>query len=238
MEFVDVHAHVLPEVDDGARSFEEAVRMVEEARDAGVRKILLTPHVSLEENPDVLDTLAAQYEKLKGMASVRASGVELHLGAELMMHPDLPDRVSVDKRLTVNAAGKFILFEMPMPEIPFYASAVCFRLLAKKVNLVWAHPERCSDVVGDYRVIKEFVDNGVFVQIDAASLTGVNGRRIRQTAETIIQKGLAHMLAGDVHRPGEYGTLLPEAVSRLKKLVGERKAEDMCVSAPTTVFTY
>jgi tyrosine-protein phosphatase YwqE len=78
-------------------------------------------------------------------------------------------------------------------------------------KLVGANLERCSDVITDYRIIQIFVNNGVLIHLDAGSLTGLNGRRIKNTAETLITKGLAHMLASDVHRSNEVKGLLSEA---------------------------
>jgi len=235
MEFIDIHTHVLPEVDDGARSLEEAILIISEARDAGVRKMLLTPHFFADRSFDSLDRVPAQFRKLQAETALHAPGVELHLGAELMIHPDLPELIKKEKHLTVNGSGKYILFELPMSEIPFYAFDVCFRLLTSGVKLVWAHPERCSDVIRDPRVIQGYVDNGVLLQIDAGSLIGLNGRRIKHAAESMVKKGHAHVLASDVHRSGEVKGLLTEAFTCIKRLAGERKAVEMCYSTPAAI---
>lgn len=238
MEFVDVHTHILPEVDDGARNFDEALLMLAEAKEAGVKKIFFTPHVfANEEKSGLLDKIASQFNTLQVRAADTAAGIDLYLGAELMIHPDLPQAVTKEKRLTLNGTGKTVLFEMPMSGIPLYSFDVCFSLLTHGFKLVWAHPERCSDVIRDYRIVKSYVDNGVSIQIDAGSLTGLHGRRIRLTAETLVKKGLVHMLASDAHRRGELIRLLPEAFLRVKRLVGDQKAADMCVSAPSAVLS-
>lgn len=234
--FVDIHSHILPNIDDGAGSMEESLMMLEGARKVGVKEILLTPHVSLDGNlTDALDKISCQLNLLLEQVVERGIDINLHIGAELPLHPELTEKVKEEKRLTAAGKGKYVLIEMPLFEIPLYASTVFFDLLAHGVTPVWAHPERCYEVMDDYKVVYPYMDNGVLLQINAGSLLGMYGKKVRHMAWTLLKNGCGNILASDVHRVGDVKTLLPDGFSNIVKIVGNAKAIDMVLSAPTKV---
>jgi len=136
----------------------------------------------------------------------------------------------------VAGKGKYALIEMPLFEIPVYASTVFFDLLAHGVTPVWAHPERCYEVIDDYKVVYPYRDNGVLLQINAGSLLGMYGKKVRHTAAVLLKNGCGHIVASDVHKVKDVKTLLPEGFSHLVKMVGNAKAVDMVLSAPAKVI--
>ena len=235
--FIDIHSHILPEIDDGARDFEESLLIMNEMKEAGGKGIVLTPHVATDgSETKILDKIGHQFDLLNRLALERGIAVDLYLGAELMLHPELPQRTREDKRLTVNGKGKYVLIEMPFFEIPFYAPGIFFNLLACGITPIWAHPERCYDVVDDCRVAYRYRDNGVLLQINAGSLLGMYGKKVRHTAATLLKNDCGHIVASDVHRVNGVKTLLAEVFSYLVKRVGNAKAVDMVLSAPAKVI--
>lgn len=235
--FIDIHSHILPEIDDGARDFEESLLILNEMKNAGGKGIVLTPHLTTDGNETkILDKIAHQFNVLNRLVLEMGIDMDLYLGAELMLHPDLPQKIKGDKRLTLNGKGKYVLIEMPPFEIPMYASTVFFDLLAHGVTPVWAHPERCYEVMDDCKVAYRYRDNGVLLQINAGSLLGMYGKKVRHTAATLLKNGMGDIVASDVHRVNDVKTLLPEGFSHLVKMVGNAKAVDMVLSAPAKVI--
>lgn len=234
--FIDIHSHILPDVDDGARDFEESLLIMNKIREAGGKGIVLTPHVATEGNETkLLDKVENQFETLNRLVAENRIALDLYLGAELMLHPELPQKIKGDKRFTINGKGKYALIEMPFFEIPFYAPNVFFNLLASGITPIWAHPERCSDIVKDYRAVLNYTKNGVLLQVNAGSLLGFYGREAKETSIALIKNGLVHVLASDTHR-GNVKFPFPEAYTSLEKLVGKTKAMEIVFSTPSKVI--
>ncbi len=234
--FVDIHSHILPAVDDGARSLEESVSIIKEAVGVGrVKSIVLTPHISVD-GIDRLNLICEGFNILCKFVKEMGIDISLHLGAELFLHPELPARITEEKRLTTKGSGKYVLIEMPSYEIPIYAPNVFFEILAHGIIPIWAHPERCYEVMDNYKAVYHYMDNGVLLQINAGSLLGMYGKKVRSTAATLVKNGCGHIMASDVHRADDVKTLLPEAFSHLVKMVGDAKAVDMVLSTPTRII--
>jgi protein-tyrosine phosphatase len=222
-------------VDDGARDFAEALAMLKEARDAGVKTILLTPHVRMDDPADLMDKLEKTFNEIKTVAADGGVDVELKLGAEMMMDTHLPARIRENKKLTMNGRGTHALVETPFMGVPTYAGRVFFEMLTMGVTPVWAHPERCLDVVKNRDILVPYKANGVMFQIDAASLMGKHGWRVKWTAKALLKKGFADIVASDCHRPGDIKNILPQAFSRVSKLLGADRAVELFSSVPMAV---
>ena len=230
VNFIDIHTHILPGVDDGARDLAESLLIIEEAIEVGVKEIILAPHLLC--NGVNLDKISQCFKSFGEAVAQRGLGVKLHLGPELMLSFELPESIGADKRLTIKGDGLYALIEMPSFEIPVYAPDVFFGLLTRGVTPILAHPERCLDVVRDYRQVSSFVNNGVMIQINAGSILGKYGRKVRSASISLIKAGLCHIVASDTHRSGVINTLLPEAFSFLEKTIGNARTVEMVYSNP------
>lgn len=230
INFIDIHSHILPEIDDGAKEIEESLTMIKGAGEVGTKKIVLTPHI-YHYDIDRVNNIAKQFDILMEIVLERRIDVDLLLGAELMLHPELSAWIRDDKRLTLNGNGRYALIELPLFVIPIYAPNVFCDLLTHGITPIWAHPERCAEVMDDYRIVGSYVNNGVILQINAGSLLGIYGKRVRDTATKLIKEDLGSVLASDAHRIDDTKRLLPEAFLNLVKMIGRAKASDMVLSS-------
>lgn len=235
VNFIDIHSHILPGNDDGARDMDESLRILWDASKAGVKRIVATPHVFMENISSVLDAAEKSFETLKVETTKQGIDVELFLGAEVLLGAGLAEEVKRDKRLTIGGCGKYILVEMPFFEIPVYAGKTIFDLLVSGVTPVWAHPERCPEVIDDFKSVCYYTDNGVKLQINSGSLAGKYGRSVKRAAVNLVENGLAHIMASDTHRAGGDETLLKGFI-RLEEICGREKALEMCFSAPSEII--
>lgn len=234
VKFIDIHSHILPGIDDGARDLAESLFMIKEAIEVGVTEIILTPHFPY--GGVEINKIFNKFESFVETLSQRGMDIKLHLGTELMLCPELPKLIKDDKRLTINSKSKYALIEMPSFEIPFYAPTVFFSLLAHGVTPIWAHPERCCDVIRDHKIVSDYVNNGVLLQINAGSLIGIYGKKVKNTATLLLKKGFGDIIASDTHRKGDINTTLPAAFSYLGKKVGNAKAADMAFFVPSRIL--
>ncbi len=230
LSFVDIHAHILHGIDDGARDREESIAIAGKAWADGAKAVVATPHYSLDIRSSYLDIVADRFNDLK--SALAGKGPELVLGAEVLLEVGLPQFVKKEKRITLGGMGRHILVEMPLSGIPPYAQSVVFELLTNNVIPIWAHPERCPDVMEDFRAVKPFVDNGMLLQINAGSLLGAYGRTAKGAAKKLVENGFGHCIASDTHRYNNSVSPMAEAALCIEKLVGAGRAEDMAFIRP------
>ncbi len=218
---IDLHAHVLPGLDDGARTLDESAEILALAAREGVTAVAATPHVRH-------DFPTRPEEMEQGVASVRseldARGIALTLlpGGELD-YEELAGRTTEElSRFALAGNARYLLVEFPYVGWPLRLPSEIERLLAAGIVPVLAHPERNSAVAERPPMLASMVEAGALVQLTASSVTGAFGRRVRRVAEELLDAGLAHLIATDVHAPalGRAGlaaaavTLSDESVSR------------------------
>jgi protein-tyrosine phosphatase len=241
---IDLHAHVLPAVDDGPETMLEAVEILRSMAADGTRVVCATPHVR-----DDFPTTAAEMED--GVARVRTAaaeaGVEIDVrrGGEVAL--DRLVRLDADERARFGLGGNpaLLLLEFPYYGWPITLGMQCAGLLREGIVPVIAHPERNLEVQERPGRLSEAVEMGAFVQLTAASVDGRLGKRARACSRALLEEGLAHVVASDAHTahvreaglspaadavgdPGLWRWLVEDAPAAL--LAGERVAP-----APTVV---
>ena len=199
-QVIDLHAHVLPGLDDGARTLDESAEILARAANEGVTAVAATPHVRHD-----FPTRPEQMEE--GVASVRseldARGIPLTLlpGGELD-YEELAVRTPEEViRFALAGNARYLLVESPYVGWPLRLPSEVERLLAAGIVPVLAHPERNSTVAERPLMLAPLVEAGALVQLTASSVTGALGRRVRRVAQELLDARLVHLIATDVHAP-------------------------------------
>lgn len=232
----DLHAHILPGVDDGAKSPEDTLEMARVAAENGTKIILCTPH-----RRDVTENWSVPYirELLDEMNSrIEGEGIDLKfvLGMENHLDIDLPDEYANGRALPINGS-RYMLVEMPFFGRPNYIEDVMFRLQAQGVTPVLAHPERIQAFQQDPDLLAKFVEQGMLSQVTAGSLLGYFGGSTKKFTASLLRRNLVHIIASDTHFPsGPRSPKLPPGVDAVANIVGEEKARMMVVDTPKAVL--
>jgi protein-tyrosine phosphatase len=198
----DLHSHLVPGVDDGARTLDESLSALGRLRGAGVREIVTTPHIdaSLEGRPTALERrlseIGAAFERLVEAAREPYPDVSLRLGCEIML--DVPDPALVDARFRLGGT-RFILVEWPRLRVPPGTVQVVAELVEKGLVPVIAHPERYGGLGRQLALAGEWRDAGAYLQVNHGSLHGRYGREAKDRAVTLLRHGWVDCLASDFH---------------------------------------
>ncbi len=240
LSFIDLHAHILPGLDDGPKDMAESVAMARAAAADGTSVIVATPHQrdvmldsSVKKVRELVDELnaALAQDTTAGVAVPRIlAGMENHV------EPDLPDWVGQGKALTINGT-RYILAEPPVTGLPDYVEAVLTRLLAKGLVPVIAHPERNVIFQRDPDRLARWLRAGMLCQVTAGALLGAQGPEAKKAAETFLRRGFVHVIASDMHAAG--GTRSPAmraAFERAEQAVGEGRARDLFEATPAQLL--
>lgn len=193
---VDLHCHLLPGLDDGARDEHEALEMLRMAVEDGITTIVATPHAH---RAGAAETLHA-VEHVRMLAQDAGLSLQILPGQEARLSSELIEQIAAGEVLTLNQRG-YLLIEWPFTE-QWPAQVVeraTERLLDAGLLLVLAHAERSRVVQQNPAVLEQQIARGVIVQLNASSLTGYEGMRAQQVAELLLRRRMAHVIASDAH---------------------------------------
>ena len=195
---VDLHCHLLPLVDDGPASVEQALRLAEQAANEGVTRIIATPHLFHPQfettDVDVRLTVA----ELNVLLKQRNIPITVYPGHEVRLTGELIEEVKTGVALSL-ADSRYLLVEFPSTGIPSYARQVFAELISDGYIPVIAHPEKNKAIIQNPTLLFDLISNGAISQVTCASLIGKYGKDVQRFAVALLENGLAHLVASDAH---------------------------------------
>lgn len=233
----DVHNHLVPDVDDGARTVEDVLASVERMVEVGIRKIITTPHLdgSLSLEPDRLadrlDEVSEAFDRAAEAVGARFPEVEFRRGHEVML--DLPE-VHFDEPRMRLAGSSFVLVEWPRLHLPPGTTQVLERIVADGWRPIVAHPERYIGI--DLDIAAAWKEAGAYLQVSYGSLVSRYGAEARLMAHRLLRRGWADYMASDFHGRPERKIYKKEAWARLEELGGHESLVHLCLTNPTRIF--
>jgi len=197
---IDLHTHILPGIDDGARSLDDSRLLALEAAADGISALAATPHVRAD-FPTTADLMEQAVGELRLDFFEQRIPVEVLFGAEVdvgllwaIPRDELP-------RLTIAQTGRYLLLEFPYRGWPLALDSAVTGLVQLGITPLLAHPERNPEVQDRPDRLRGLVDSGALVQVTSASLDGRLDRASQGAAERLLGLGLVHVLASDAHGP-------------------------------------
>lgn len=230
---IDIHCHILPELDDGAEDLEAALAMARIAVRDGVREIVATPHV-FDGRYEVARAAAEEKIAVLRAALERESiPLGLHLGSDCHLDERIFDPAHAASAIGI-AGGKYILVELPHEIVPPRVEDAFFRLRAAGRVPILTHPERNAELERPRGIerIEAWVASGLLVQVTAASLEGEWGPAARAAAETLVERGLCHFVATDAHAPDWRPPRLSGGRAAVERLAGPEVAQRLVEENP------
>jgi protein-tyrosine phosphatase len=232
---IDLHSHILPGVDDGARSLDEAFDMARMAVADGIEVMAATPHFMPgmydNENEDIRQRVAGLNQALMD----RQIDLAVVLGADAHMRPDFVAALRAGLLPTLHGS-RYVLFEPPHMVKPPRLDELLFNIQAAGYTPVFTHPERLKWIEHGYEAMKAAAASGVWMQVTAGSLTGRFGKRPKYWAERMLAEGLVSILATDAHNTRSRPPLLAEAREIAVRELGMDEATHLVVTRPNCVL--
>jgi protein-tyrosine phosphatase len=231
---LDLHSHILFDLDDGPRRIEDSLEMCRIAAKDGVGAMVATPHflsplfdVTPERARDRFDALSER---------LRDEGIplEIRLGGELYCVPEIAAHVR-DGRAPTLAGGRAVLVELPYEIVPAHFAQALFELQSAGLRVVLAHPERYVEVRERPQFLDELRDRGVWLQITAGAVLGDFGPTEKKTCRRLLEEGRVHVIASDSHTPLRRPPGLREAEREAARIVGPSEAQKLVDANPRRV---
>ena len=196
---IDIHSHILPGIDDGARTLEESVQLVSEMTGWGFERITCTPHIT-KKFRNTRESIQEKFDMLSKAVSDKGLDIELRMSAEYRLNPETwPEILSQGQLMPIE--DQYILMEFPINDPTEMGDLIPMEEFRKVLSLgltpVLPHPERYFYL--DHDDLLRYVDAGVKIQSNYGSLAGVYGSEVRDRAQSLIDEGIVSFLASDMH---------------------------------------
>ena len=189
----DWHSHVLPGVDDGIKTFEDSLKVLDLYEEIGLKKLWLTPHI-MEDYPNETSFLKEVYEELK---SKWKGNMEICLASENMLDTLFEQRLEKNDLLPIGDEGRHLLIETSYYTPPYGMDDMMDKAISSGYFLILAHPERYRYMEkDDYKRLR---DKGILFQLNYLSLFGGYGEAAQKKAEWMIANDMVEILGSDVH---------------------------------------
>lgn len=235
---IDIHSHILPGIDDGARDVYDTLEMALMAVNSGVRAIIATPHCNIPWSDG--NYLGSAYREAlkKAREAIEQERMPIRIlsGMEVFVTFDLPELIKEGKILTLNHSN-YILIEFDFSEEPEFVDIMVDRLKELGLTPVIAHPERYDFIKEDIHFAKRLVRQGCVLQSNKGSFLGHYGTRSEKTAFEMVKSGLVQVVASDAHSPVARTPYMLDARRAIKeicdtKALFETNPEKICLNQP------
>jgi protein-tyrosine phosphatase len=214
---VDIHSHIIPYIDDGAKSLDVAIAMLKKAEESGTEKIILTPHYLNGKSDKTILEVKALTEKIKEIAQRQNIKIEIYYGQEILYTNSLIKNFLEGKIGTLNNT-RYMLIEFLEESIDKKVISDLCELKLRGIVPIIAHPERHKDFIDNPSYINEFAQAGALFQLDACSIENVFGDNARKTAEVFLRNKIYSFIGSDAHNTRSRTTDISRYKSKIERV--------------------
>ena len=233
---IDIHSHLIFDVDDGSRSLEESIKILTIMYEAGVTDMIITPHYirdskyisNIDNNKKKLDILKKELKK-------NNININLYLGNEIYIDTDI-NQLLKDKEVTTLNNSKYILVELPMSGHFNNYVELLHELKCRGYKVILAHPERYLSFQKDFNKIYELKEVGIIFQSNYGSILGDYGRGAKKCVKRLMKEHLITYMSSDIHRVRR-SDFIARATKKMKKYYTLDEINDLtCNNASNIIF--
>lgn len=226
--FVDIHCHILPGVDDGARDLPQALDLLKNARSQGIGAVLLTPHYRGRYHGNVRGKLTAVFEELCKAAKAQCPDLELYLGCEVGYELDISEKITEGSVLSLNNT-QYVLLEFQEKSFRSRIMEGVLEVLNFGYVPIIAHAERYEAFRSRPQLIEEVAELGALVQINAHSVMGKGGFWIKRFCHKLLKAHLVHFVATDAHDLKQRRPEMKSCYRLIRKKYGQAYADALFI---------
>lgn len=217
---IDIHCHILPGVDDGAKDIEETKQMLRMAYDEGIRCIIATPHHHPRRGHASIETLKKAFYLAHEEARKIDPKFYVFPGTEVFFGQDIPEKLMAGEILTMNGRKTVLLEFSPTDDFSYICQGIQQVQMAG-YEVIVAHAERYQCVTEDIRNAEHILDMGAYIQVNAGSITGENGWKTKRYVKTLMKNDMVFGVGTDAHHTNSRAPKMKKAAEYVTKKFGE-----------------
>ena len=195
---VDVHSHLIPEVDDGVSTIEESLDILRSMSNMGYQKAITTPHVMNDFYPNTAEDIRRRAKQLQNEVDAAGIDMEINAAAEYYMDEHFMQMLE-DKEELLTFGDKYLLFETSFLNEPAYLREGIFQIISSGMKPVLAHPERYVFIQNRPEILEDLMARGLLLQVNTISLSGYYSKGAKKLAELLIDEKTVSFLGSDCH---------------------------------------
>ena len=234
---IDIHNHILPNLDDGSKSMEMSLNMLKYAYEQGVTDVVNTVHfqhptfLNIDNSLDNIQRIA---KSLQSKLDEFKIPIKIHLGSEVFYYENLL-KIS-NEPLTTLGGRKYMLIEFSPKNIPNSQKQTLYDLKMSGITPIIAHPERYKLVQENFSIVYDWINAGCLIQIDAGSLLGLMGEKAKNSSHLIIKEKCCHILASDAHNDSNRNFCIKDAYNWVKSIIGKKNSDLLVYEHPSSII--
>ncbi|MCH5138136.1 exopolysaccharide biosynthesis protein [Clostridiaceae bacterium UIB06] len=216
-ELIDIHSHILPAIDDGAKNIEKTLEMLQIASDNGIKKIVATPHFYRGYYENKYIDICKLVEEVNAKVKEKQINVEIFPGQEVFLDTHTLGLFKEGIIQGINGT-RYMLIELPMDTMPKNALDIIYELRVLGIVPIIAHPERYVYIMEKPSLINNFIDENCLFQINSGSIQGIFGKSVQKTSEILLSHSVCSFIASDAHSTKTRVPKIEEALERTGNL--------------------
>lgn len=232
----DIHSHIMPAVDDGAKDWDMSKQMLEMAYEEGTRRMIATPHYHKRYRNVYGEPLKEQYEKLKELAKSIDNSFEVYLGNELYYNQDAGELLEQGVIQTL-AGSDYVLVEFSPARDYRYIKHSLYQLQMDGYHPILAHMERYTHLLKHMDRIEELLEMGVYFQVNAGSVIGNSGFSIKQSIKKLLKLEYIHFIGTDAHNLEQRPPRIKKCAEYILKKYNSDYAQRLLFNNPMKIIT-
>lgn len=232
---IDIHSHILPGVDDGAKDLAMSLEMGRQYVENGYTKVIATPHWIEYGGTTLKKTNQEVLKRLRLAFQEEQIPLELYLGNEFFITPNLTTYLNKEEGASLNDS-KYVLVEFSMTEYPPYLESALYNLQLKGHVPIIAHPERYQYFAEDPNKLGALIKKGMLAQMNLPSLKGQYGKEIQVTAKLLLEHQMIHLVGTDAHSTRTRSPQVSDTIEKLREYVSEAEIDQMTTIRPQAIL--
>ena len=225
---IDIHCHILPEVDDGSRSLNESIEMAMIAKEQGITKIVNTSHYHPDFRYKKGEELLKELEDFNNVLKENMIDIEVVIGNEIYYTKDLIKEIDELDFYTLNNS-RYILIELPPTNFPKDLCNIVYELKEKNYIPVFAHVERYREVQENPELIYEVINAGAIIQVNSHSTLGKSGKELQKVCNTLLNRNMVHVVGTDAHSSKRRTPIFLDAYKYVSEKYSKEMADDLFI---------
>ena len=213
---VDIHSHIIPGIDDGSKSMEMTLEMLKNAEIEGIKEIVATPHYLLEYGEAKIEEVKDHVNKINLILEKEKIDLKVYSGQEVYFTEKIIEDYIEGNIGTINDS-RYMLIEFPMQKFDENTFDFLYELQVRGIVPIIAHPERYKFFIENSFLINNFINEGYLFQVNAGSIEGKFGERVKKTANMFLDNKIYSFIGSDAHNNTSRNTGLKNAITLIKQ---------------------
>ncbi|MCJ1804873.1 tyrosine-protein phosphatase [Staphylococcus warneri] len=231
---IDIHNHILVNMDDGPKTKQAMIQLLIQAKEEGITGVIATPHHLNPKFNNSFQNVSLKLAEMRKIPEIKDLGIELFPGQEVRLTEAMINEIEYGSIQGLNKS-RYLLIELPFGDVPDNANRLCHELQSLGYIPIIAHPERNKAIAKNPYLLYELICNGALSQLTASSLLGDFGRSVQKLSLRFMDCHLAHFIASDAHSVEHRPFVLNQLFDERKLIPYRNKIEEMIENAKAIV---